>query len=184
MAENKIAMRPDVVPFMNTGESYENPTWTRMGTGWTSFNENPNAQTESTQYINMASENNDTTGYSPQYSFGCDLMYEDPTIKKVYYIAKDRKIGSDATVDVLIVDMFGEAPYTAWRESLAVEVTSIDGTKKMTMSGNLNGQGDSIKGKFTPSGESGTFTADEKANLSTKGGQPIPVPSSTSKYDT
>lgn len=182
MADNKIAMRPDVIPYLNTGTT-KSPIWTQCGDGWKKFSENPNAQTEDTKYINSASEKTDTVSYKPQYSFECDLMYTDPTVKKVYDIAKDRKIGSDAVLDFLIVDAFdtnNDGAMTARREQLAVAVSSIDGDKKMTMSGNLNGQGDGVKGKFVKAtnpadGESaGTFTPDEEnggaepATLSTK----------------
>lgn len=149
---NLIVTRPDIMVFMNTGTA-DSPIWERCGKGWKKFGENPNAQTESTQYINDASETTDTVSYAPQYSFECDLMPNQPTIKKVYDIAKDRKTGSNAVVDVLIVDAFEKdenSAFTARRESLAVAVSSLDGTKKMAMSGNLNGQGDGVKGKFTP----------------------------------
>lgn len=158
MADRAIAMRPQIIPYMNLGTSSE-PQWEQCGTGWTKFSENPNAQTESVQYINEASETIDTTSYSPQYSFECDLMYSEATVKKVYDIAKDRKTGSDATLDFVIVDAFDgdeTSGYTAHRETLSVAVSSIDGTKKMTMSGNLNGQGDGVKGTFL----NGTFTAE------------------------
>ncbi|MCI7498563.1 MAG: hypothetical protein MSA82_04045, partial [Oscillospiraceae bacterium] len=49
---------------------------------------------------------------------------------------------------------------TAYRENLSVQVSSIDGEKKMSMSGNLNGQGDGVKGKFDLTGK--TFTADSE----------------------
>ena len=164
-----IAMRPQVVPFMNTGTA-EAPIWTQCGKGWKKFSENPNAQTEAVQYINMASETTDTVSYAPQYSFECDLMYTESTIKKIYDVAKDRKIGSEAVLDFVIVDMFDESKttpgsYTAHREALAVAVTSLDGTKKMTMSGNLNGQGDGVKGLFDK--ETSTFTADTAATTAT-----------------
>lgn len=168
MAENKIAMRPEIIPYMNLGTA-ETPEWTQCGEGWKKFSENPNAQTESVQYINMASETTDTVSYSPQYSFECDLMYTDPTIKKVYDIAKDRKTGSEAVVDMLIVDKFDESEttgsYTARREKLAVAVTSLDGTKKMTVTGNLNGQGDGVKGLFALASKA--FTADSATETNT-----------------
>lgn len=172
MNKNKIVMRPDVVPYLNTN-TFDEPIWTRCGDGWTKFSENPNAQTEDTQYINSASATTDTVSYKPQYSIECDLMYTDPTIKKTYDIAKDRKTGSDAVLDFLIVDEFDtdkSGAMTARREQLAVAVTSIDGTNKMKMSGNLNGQGDGVKGKFVKAdnpadGESaGEFTPDSESD--------------------
>lgn len=175
---NLIVTRPDIMVFMNTA-TYAAPIWERCGKGWKKFAENPNAQTEPTQYINDASETIDTVSYSPQYNFETDLMPNQPTIKKVYDIAKDRKTGSDAVVDVLIVDTFEKdekGAYTARRESLAVAVSSLDGTKKMAMSGNLNGQGDGIKGKFTPAtspatgASAGTFVPDTTTETTTTTG--------------
>lgn len=159
----RIALRTEVIPFMNLG-TYDAPDWNRCGRGWKKFQENPNAKTESEQYINEESETTDTVGYSPQYNIECNLMYTDPTIKKVYGIAKDRKTGSDAVLDMLIVDKFDgeETACTARRENLAVAISSIDGTKKMAMSGNLNCQGGSTKGKFNL--KTKTFTPDAGAD--------------------
>ncbi len=41
----------------------------------------------------------------------------------------------------------------AWYEKLVVAVSSIDGDKKMTVSGDLNAQGDTIKGIATISND-------------------------------
>lgn len=158
MAENEnltaikdlLVKRTQIIPAMNLGTE-TNPDWTVCGKGWTKFSESPNAQTESTKYINMESETTDTTSYSPKYSFECDLMASEKTIKKVYDIAKGRKTGSDCVLPFLIIDKFDPVSgqtgkYVAWRENLAVAVSSIDGEKKMKMSGDLNGQGDTVKG--------------------------------------
>lgn len=165
---NKIAMRPESEVYMNLG-TYDTPVWARCGDGWKKFDENPNAQTESSQYINAASETIDTVSYSPQYSVEMDLMYTDPTIKRVYDVANGRKIGSDAVLDFLFVDRFipgtAEGSYTARRENLAVAISNKGGTKKMVMSGNLNAQGDPVYGDFTPAAKAeagqsaGTFTS-------------------------
>lgn len=174
-----IAMRKDIEVYMNmaaAASAETDPIWVQCGSGWTKFSENPNAQTESVQYINQASETTDTTSYAPQYAFECDLMHTEPSVKKVYDICKDRKTGSDAVIDVLIVDKFEkgstEESFVARREKLAVAVTSIDGTKKMKMTGNLNGQGDGVKGDFVPAADpkpgetAGTFT-EKKASTET-----------------
>ena len=161
---SKIAKRSQVHVYMNTGTS-GSPVWTRLGKGWKKFTENPNAQTESTLYICDDSSTTDVTSYEPNYAFECDLMHTNEAIKRIYDIAKGRKTGSDAIVDVVTVDAFEETDVnkscTAYRENLSVQVTSIDGEKKMSMSGNLNGQGDGIKGKFDLTAK--TFTADSEA---------------------
>lgn len=150
---NSAVSRTKIIPFINLAPAdSETPQYEKCGYGWKAFSENPNAQTESTKYINMESETTDTTSYSPQYSFECDLMSSEPTIKEIYSIAKERKTYGDCVREFVIVDAFNKVDsaanaYVAWKENLAVAVTSIDGDKKMSISGNLNGQGDTVKGK-------------------------------------
>lgn len=155
-----IAKRSQVHVYMNIGKA-DTPDWVRLGKGWKKFQENPNAQTESTLYICDDSSTTDVTSYEPNYAFECDLMHTNEAIKRIYDIAKGRKTGSDCVVDIVTVDAFEETESnkicTAYRENLSVQVTSIDGEKKMSMSGNLNGQGDGVKGTFDL--DSKTFTA-------------------------
>lgn len=150
-AANKIAMRSQVHGYMNMGTG-ETESWERLGQGWKKFSENPNAQTESTQYIDSDSETTDTVSYSNQVSFECDLMYTEASVKKVYDIAKQEKVGDEALVDIVTVDAFeetsGKQEVTAYRRKMSVAVSSLDGTKKMTMSGNLNAYGSTVIGKF------------------------------------
>ena len=159
-----IAKRSQVHHYLNIGTK-DSPEWERLGKGWKKFTENPNAQIESIQYIDADSATTDTVSYEPNYAFECDLMHTNAAIKKVYDIAKQRKTYSDCILDVLTVDAFEETEEnkicTAYRENLSVQVTSIDGEKKMSMSGNFNGQGDGIKGKFNLADR--TFTADSDA---------------------
>lgn len=146
-----VAKRSQVHHYLNTGAK-ASPVWERLGKGWKKIAENPNAQTESVQYICDDSATTDTTSYEPNYAFECDLMHLNAAIKMIYDIAKGRRTGADCVVDVVTVDAFEETDSnkscTAYRESLSVQVTSIDGEKKMSMSGNLNGQGDGVKGRF------------------------------------
>ena len=154
-----VVQRTDIVPYMNTGTE-ESPKWSQMGAGWTKFSESPNAQTKSKKYINEKTERESVTRYKPKFDFEADLMHANPTIKKVYDIARNRETGSGAIVDILIVDKIGEEPvdgYEARRMKLAVSVSSVDGDDDMTISGSLNGQSDDIKGKFVTS--TSTFTA-------------------------
>lgn len=161
-----LVKRTQIIPAMNLGTEAA-PDWAVCGKGWRKFSESPNAQTKSTKYINMESETTDTTSYSPKYGFECDLMNSERTIKEVYNIAKGRKTGSDCVRPFLVIDKFDpvndgkDGKYVAWYEKLAVDVSSIDGDKKMTVSGDLNGQGDTVKGVATID-EDGkiTFTPD------------------------
>lgn len=156
-----LVKRTQIIPAMNLGTK-TTPDWAVCGRGWRKFSEGPNAQTESVKYINMESETTDTTSYSPKYGFECDLMASERTIKEIYSIAKGRKTGSDCVRPFLVIDKFdpvkseneeGGKKYVAWYEKLAVAVSSIDGDKKMTVSGDLNGQGDTVKGVATISND-------------------------------
>lgn len=160
-----LVMRSQIVPAMNLGTD-DAPDWVVCGKGWKKFSESPNAQTENTKYINMDSETIDTTSYSPKYSFECDLMASERTVKEIYSIAKGRKTGSECVRPFIIIDKFDTVVgggFVAWYEKLAVAVSSIDGDKKMTVSGDLNGQGDTIKGVATIDDNGKiTFTPDTK----------------------
>ena len=100
-----LVTRTKIIPAVNLGME-DAPDWEICGKGWTKFSESPNAQTESTKYINMDSETTDTTSYSPKYSFECDLMASERSIKTVYRIAKERKTGSECVLPFLIIDKF------------------------------------------------------------------------------
>ena len=151
MAEtaNKIAMRPQVQHYLGGN---------LCGPGWKKFSENPGANTEDTLYINSTTASSDTTDYTASYDIEADLMYTEPSIKAVYDIAANRKIGEEAVLEHIKVDTFsGEA----WKDSVAVSISSIDGEKKMSLTGTLNVRGESVKGtynaetkEFTPATES------------------------------
>ena len=158
---NAVAMRTDIHHYMNTSKN-DTPQWDRCGDGWKKFQENPGANTEETKYINMSASSSEVTDYSPSYNIEADLMLADPTIKIVHDIAKGRKTGADAVVDILTVEAIGEKPYRAWRESAAVGISSFDGEKKMSLTGTLSVQGDSVPGTFDP--DTKAFTPDSKAS--------------------
>lgn len=181
-----LVMRTQIIPAMNLGTETA-PDWAVCGRGWKKFSESPNAQTESVKYINMESEATDTTSYSPKYAFECDLMASERTVKEVYSIAKGRKTGSDCVRPFLVIDKFdpvGDGGYVAWYEKLAVAVSSIDGDKKMTVSGDLNAQGDTVKGVATIS-KDGKISFTPDSNSGEDAGSPSPETSpDTSASDT
>ncbi len=161
---NPIAKRTEIEHYMNLGTS-EAENWTRMGDGWTKVDDGTSAKTESVKYINQDVESTDTTSYNGTYSFECDLMYADPTIKKAYEIYKDRLTLGDCEVEMLTVEKFNgtaEGGFVARKETVAVAPSGIsENNNKMKMSGALNVKGNPVKGKFIPDGKgSGAFTAD------------------------
>ena len=166
MAENnEIVKRSSIHHYMDLGTD-EKPKWVRLGKGWTKIQENPNAQTESVLYICDDSATKNTTSYEPNYAFECDLMKADEAIRKIYKIVKERMTFGDCIIKMVHVDAFEETASnkecTAYLENLSVEVSSIDGEKKMKMTGNFNGQGDGVKGKFNLT--TLTFTPDTEVS--------------------
>lgn len=163
MALPSIVKRTEIEHYMNLGTE-DKPLWTRMGDGWTKFDDGTSAQTESTKYINMDTASTDTTSYNVSYSFELDLMYADPTIKRVYEIYKNRKVLGECEVDILTVEKFNgnsNEGYVARKETVAVAPSGTsENNNKMKMSGNLNGKGDPVIGKVTFSDDSLTFTPD------------------------
>lgn len=151
MAEtvNKIAMRPQVKHYLNDN---------LCGAGWKKFTENPGANTEETLYINSTTSSSEITDYSASYNIEADLMYTEPSIKLVYDIAANRKIGDAAVLEHIKVDEFsGEA----WKDSVAVSIDSFDGEKKMSLTGTLNVRGESVKGTYNA--ETKEFTPTTKS---------------------
>lgn len=161
---NAIAKRTEIEHYMDIGTS-EKPEYARMGDGWTKVDDGTSAQTESVKYINQDVTSTDTTSYNGTYSFECDLMYADPTIKKLYEIYKDRRTLGDCEVDMVTVEKWNgdkSAGFVARKETVAIAPSGIsENNNKMRISGALNVKGDPVKGKFVPDDKGGgTFTAD------------------------
>lgn len=157
------AQRTDILHFMDvtsedkTASSGE--VWQQLGAGFTSMTESPSAQTKERKYINEKSSRKNITSYAPSFAFENLLMFNNPAVKKIYDIYTQRKTGSDAIVEMITVDKFGEATngaYPARKGNYAVEVSSCDDDDDMIIKGNLNGQGDEALGWFNPT--TGTWT--------------------------
>ena len=80
-------------------------------------------------------------------------MFNNPAVRKIYDIYKQRKTGTDAVVTMITVDAFepvNNGYYPAYKGNYAVEVSSCDDDDDMIIKGNLNGQGDEAIGWFNP----------------------------------
>lgn len=170
-ADEQTAQRTDIAVYMDiTGMSGAEPTgegdhvYTKCGTAWTSFTENPGAQTKQRKFINEKTERNNITRYAPQWAFECLLMYNRPDIKKIYDIIKKRKTGKDTVVTLIVVDLFETSGdgYSARMLNASVQVSSLDDDDDMIIKGTFYNQGDEVLGSFNT--ETGVFTADEANN--------------------
>ncbi len=165
----QTAQRTDISVYMDVtgqkGVTEPDPkggkVWAQAGAAWTSFTENPNAQTKSRKFINEKTERNNITRYSPQWAYEVLLMFERPEIAMVYDIVKQRKTGSDTIVTFVVVDLFKptetDNTYEARLVNAAVQVSSLDDDDDMIMKGTLYNQGDEVLGTFNVT--DGIFTA-------------------------
>ena len=155
-------IRNMIVDFLDVGTS-ENPKYVRMGRGFTSLDENPNAQAESRAYISDRSTSSIIRGYEAQFSFNSDLIANEEAIMKIYEVGRNQKQAAEAETGYIRVEAFlpaGEPDYHPARLfNTAIELTDVtgEGTQIMELSGNLNVIGDFIPGvfnivtrKFTP----------------------------------
>lgn len=152
------AQRTDILHFMDVTDEVKEPAeketyYQQLGAGFTSVTESPSAQTKERKYINEKSSRKNITSYSPSFAFETLLMFNNPAVRKIYRIYKQRKTGTDAVVPMITVDAFETAKngyYPAYNGKYAVEVSSCDDDDDMIIKGNLNGQGDEIIGWFDP----------------------------------
>lgn len=160
-----LMTRSAVADFLNVGTK-ANKSWALCGTGFNSLNESPNAQTDSKVYIHEDEAHPSITRYESSFSFDTDIWNEQAAIMKIYNIARNRRVGTNAVVEYLRTDFKVEedgTPITtevpARLFTCAVEVSDIQGNggETLTMSGNLNVMGKFVDGKFNLATR--TFTA-------------------------
>ena len=159
---------PDVARYMNIPETEAPDTavWEFIGVGFNSMSESPNAQSETKQYISERQSTSDMNSYQPQWAFDTDLIKNQLPVMKLYDIAYYRKVGADAQLEILLVDLFqpidGQAnTHKARKQLVSVEVSGLDGEPGQTIhvTGNLNAVGDQVVGTFNTTTKA--FTAGE-----------------------
>ena len=150
-------MRYMILYFLNTGTG-ETPVWTLLGKGFTKLDESPNPQVESKTYIHEKSASPTIKSYEPSFPFEAELWRGEAGLMKLYEVARQRKVGSDAIVDMIATDFTVDdtgtpvAAPTARRMQMAVEVSDLvtgEGGEVLSMSGNLNQVGEAVEGTFT-----------------------------------
>ncbi len=162
MAEaEKLVKRSQKVAFMDTegtGTSY-----TRM-TKFTEMSKSKNPVEYNRQYVDEESETNDIIGYSEEISYNFDQYTNNTVHKKIADITDLEKTGDDAVVDIVIVDLSGQTPYTAYKRKYAVVPDANDGEEAYTYSGSFKARGPLEVGTatVTEDGKTATYTAPSK----------------------
>lgn len=158
----KIRQRPIEADYLNTAPGEETPSYALMGTGFTSLDENPAAQTKTRKYINQASSSGSISGYAWTAAFAADQIPEQAAISFIKNIYDHELTGEDAETDYVKVDLDQainnkENTFHARKRRVAVEIASNPNNDgELGISGNLLAVSDWEEGEFNTSSK--TFT--------------------------
>ncbi len=159
--KKRLVGRHKRVAFMDvTGDG---KTFTRM-TGFTSMSDGKNSTEYSRQYVDEASERSDVVGYAPSMDYEFDLHTNDAVLKRLATITDDELLGSDAQVNIVMVDLFEvktEDPNTCTarkRDWSVIPDTEGDGTDALIYKGSFKAAGKIAKGTATTTDDWQTCT--------------------------
>ena len=145
-----------IADYLNTGTT-GSPVYSLMGTGFNKIDEQLNPQTKETAYVDDQSKTTRTLGYKNVFPFDAEVFTDELAMMKIYNIARNRLVGSNAEVDFIRTDITvntSGVPLTtavpARKFRCSVEVTEFSGTptEELKLTGNLNGIGDHVDGTF------------------------------------
>lgn len=147
-----VVQRHQIADYLNIGTS-ESPNWVLMGVGFTSLNENFGAESESSKYVNEASESSSVTSYKSVFPFEAHLIKSQEAVNALYTVGRNHLVGAEAEFEYCRVELFdgkasAESTYAARKFLVSAEVSSIEGDKKQSVKGNLNAVGDPADGYF------------------------------------
>lgn len=154
-------IRYQIADYLNTSETADTETYSLMGHGFNSLDENPAAKVDKTAYINDKSASGSVTGYENSFSFDTQFIDDEAAIQKIYKVARNQLTGTDAETDYVRVDLFGTetaGAFPARKFKVAIEVSSVTGagTEIVKVAGNLHQIGDFVEGTFNTATK--TFT--------------------------
>lgn len=147
-----VVQRHQIADYLNIGTS-ESPNWVLMGVGFTSLNENFGAESESSKYVNEASESSSVTSYKSVFPFEAHLIKSQEAVNALYTVGRNHLVGAEAEFEYCRVELFegkasAESTYAARKFLVSVEASTLEGDKKQSVKGNLNAVGDPVDGYF------------------------------------
>lgn len=144
----KMVQRHQRLAFMNTGTA-DAPAFTRM-TNFTSMTNNKNPKEYARQYVDRASEDTDVVGYSPSIDYSFDRYTNTPVHDRIAKIHDGELTGSDALVEILVVDLFTattEGVCEARKRTYAVIPSADgDGTDALVYAGSFKSKSEVVVG--------------------------------------
>lgn len=141
------------LPIISISAPSESPNWVLMGVGFTSLNENFGAESESSKYVNEASESSSVTSYKSVFPFEAHLIKSQEAVNALYTVGRNHLVGAEAEFEYCRVELFdgkasADSTYAARKFLVSAEISSIEGEKKQSVKGNLNAVGDPVNGYF------------------------------------
>lgn len=150
----EVILRHRVADYLNVGTS-EEPDWKLMGAGFTTLDEEPGAQSESTKYVNEATSSSSVVSYETTFPFEAEHIPSEEAVDALYMVGRNHYTGSDAQFEYVRVELWnpvteGSAQNTfeARKFLVSCEISSYSGENKQVLAGNLNAVGDPVLGTF------------------------------------
>lgn len=152
MGKVNSVKRHQFADYLNVSNA-ETPEWALCGTGFTTLDEEPGAQSESVKYVNDKAASSSVESYETTFPFESELIPDERAILAIYKVGRDHLLGSDAQFDYVRVELWDpvdgqENTFQARKFLVSANVDSISGENKIAVSGNLNAVGDPVGGTF------------------------------------
>lgn len=164
MGKINIVKRHQFADYLNVSKT-ETPGWALCGTGFTTLDEEPGAQSESVKYVNDSSASSSVESYETTFPFESELIPDERAIIALYKVGRDHLLGGDAQFEYIRVELWDqvegqENTFRARKFLVSANIDSISGENKISVSGNLNAVGDPIDGTFNTVDKVFTETGD------------------------
>nr|DAM26085.1 MAG TPA: hypothetical protein [Caudoviricetes sp.] len=161
-----VVKRHQFADYLNVPQAEGTDKYCLMGTGFTSLNEEPGAQTDTKKYVNEKASSKSVTGYETVFPFESDLIPEQEPILALYNVGRNHCTGSDAEFEYVRVELWEPVSgkkneFAARKFTVSAEISEVSGDTDIQVSGNLNAVGDPVDGTFNT--ETKTFTAATEA---------------------
>lgn len=160
----KTIYRKQIANYLDTGSGSE--SYSLMGVGFESLDEEPGAKIENTCYIHESTSTSTITQYDTKFPYSMEGVADDVVVMSLYKTGRDHEVGGAAERTMIVVDLYESASpastYKARKFRVANEVSKFsgEGGGKLKVEGTLNAVGDPIQGTF---------------NISTKAFTPTPA---------
>lgn len=155
MSRYDVVKRHQYADYLNVGTAGKED-FVLMGAGFTTLDENPSAQSESTKYVNEVSASSEVVGYETSFPFEAEQIADEKAIDALYKVGRNHLVGTVAMFDYIRVELWNKASgsgasatsFEARKFVVSAEISSISGENKQIIAGNLNTVGDPVLGTF------------------------------------